>query len=222
MPRSQCGTLSNFGGTAASRLCKNSNACRARRNIVQKLRNMRTDDAADIRFYAASENCIFYNSPMYEFSHSLDPKRRYRTSSQSWSSRAGRNACRNDIGAGANKYRQHIAVGGVERESSGGRPHQSANCCAGEKDANDAADIPPPKIIHDNGGKNGDPTAVEHAIDKSKGGERPDTCRERPIGERQCHADVRQNQTRTPSQAIGQTAKKEAAGRAADTNHGQK
>jgi hypothetical protein len=32
---------------------------------------MRTDDAADIRFDAASENCIFYISPMYEFSHGL-------------------------------------------------------------------------------------------------------------------------------------------------------
>ena len=32
---------------------------------------MRTDDAADIRFDAASENCIFYISPMDEFSHGL-------------------------------------------------------------------------------------------------------------------------------------------------------
>jgi hypothetical protein len=30
---------------------------------------MRTADAAGIRFDAASENCIFYISPMYEFSH---------------------------------------------------------------------------------------------------------------------------------------------------------
>jgi hypothetical protein len=35
------------------------------------LRIIRTDDAADIRFDAASENCIFYISPMYEFSHAL-------------------------------------------------------------------------------------------------------------------------------------------------------
>ena len=32
---------------------------------------MSTDDAADIRFDAASENCIFYISRMDEFSHSL-------------------------------------------------------------------------------------------------------------------------------------------------------
>src|SRR5665811_1134936 len=36
---------------------------------------MRTDNAADIRLNAMLGNCIFYISPMYEFSHSLDPKR---------------------------------------------------------------------------------------------------------------------------------------------------
>jgi hypothetical protein len=36
---------------------------------------MRTDNAADIRLNALLGNCIFYISPMYEFSHSLDPKR---------------------------------------------------------------------------------------------------------------------------------------------------
>jgi hypothetical protein len=35
---------------------------------------MRTDNAADIRLNAMLGNCIFYISPMYEFSHSLDPK----------------------------------------------------------------------------------------------------------------------------------------------------
>ena len=54
-----------------SRPCENSNARRARRNILEKLRVMRTDNAADIRLGAALENCIFYISPMYEFSHSL-------------------------------------------------------------------------------------------------------------------------------------------------------
>ena len=54
--------------------CENSNACRARRNILEKLCIMRTDAAADIRLDAVLENCIFYISPMYEFSHSLDPK----------------------------------------------------------------------------------------------------------------------------------------------------
>jgi hypothetical protein len=36
---------------------------------------MRTDNAADIRLVATLENSIFYISRMYEFSHSLDPKR---------------------------------------------------------------------------------------------------------------------------------------------------
>jgi hypothetical protein len=36
---------------------------------------MRTDNAADIRLVAMLENSIFYISRMYEFSHSLDPKR---------------------------------------------------------------------------------------------------------------------------------------------------
>ena len=56
-----------------SRPCENSNARRARRNILEKLRVLRTDNAADIRLDAMSENCVFYISPMYEFSHSLGP-----------------------------------------------------------------------------------------------------------------------------------------------------
>jgi len=57
------------------RLCEKSNARRARRNILEKLRVMRTDNAADIRLDAVLENCIFYISPMYEFSHSLGHER---------------------------------------------------------------------------------------------------------------------------------------------------
>jgi hypothetical protein len=36
---------------------------------------MRIDNAADIRLDVMLENFIFYISRMYEFSHSLDPKR---------------------------------------------------------------------------------------------------------------------------------------------------
>jgi hypothetical protein len=36
---------------------------------------LRTDNAADIRLDAMSENCVFYISPMYEFSHSLGQNR---------------------------------------------------------------------------------------------------------------------------------------------------
>jgi len=56
-----------------TRLCENFNVRRARRSIFEKLRDMRTDNAADIRLNAMLGNCIFYISPMYEFSHSLDP-----------------------------------------------------------------------------------------------------------------------------------------------------
>ena len=41
-----------------SRPCENSNARRARRNILEKLRVLRTDNAADIRLDAMSENCV--------------------------------------------------------------------------------------------------------------------------------------------------------------------
>jgi hypothetical protein len=60
-----------------SRLCENFNVRRARRSIFEKLRDMRTDNAADIRLNAMLGNCIFYISPMYEFSHSLGQKRTY-------------------------------------------------------------------------------------------------------------------------------------------------
>ena len=36
---------------------------------LEKLPVLRTDNAADIRLDAMSENCVFYISPMYEFSH---------------------------------------------------------------------------------------------------------------------------------------------------------
>jgi hypothetical protein len=39
---------------------------------------MRTDNAVDIRLDASLENCIFYNSPMYEFSHSLGQKQKFK------------------------------------------------------------------------------------------------------------------------------------------------
>ena len=71
-----------YHGIATSRRfgprpCENSNARRARRNFLEELRVMRTDAAADIRLDAMSENCIFYISPMYEFSHSLGQSRHY-------------------------------------------------------------------------------------------------------------------------------------------------
>jgi hypothetical protein len=36
---------------------------------------MKLNHPAQIRLDTVLENCIFYNSPMYEFSHSLDPER---------------------------------------------------------------------------------------------------------------------------------------------------
>jgi hypothetical protein len=41
--------------------------------ILEKLRVMRTANAADMPLDAMLENYIFYISRMYEFSHSLDP-----------------------------------------------------------------------------------------------------------------------------------------------------
>jgi len=79
------GLLIGFGLRGA---CENSNSRRARRNILEKLRVLRTDNAADIRLDAMSENCVFYISPMYEFSHSLDPEQ----TSRRPASRAGRSA----------------------------------------------------------------------------------------------------------------------------------
>jgi hypothetical protein len=54
---------------------KNSNAHRARRNILEKLRVTRTDDSADMRLGDVLENCIFYIFPMYVFLHSLGQNR---------------------------------------------------------------------------------------------------------------------------------------------------
>ena len=54
-----------------SRPRENSNARRARRNILDKLRLIKTYNTPDIRLDAMLENYIFYISRMYEFSHSL-------------------------------------------------------------------------------------------------------------------------------------------------------
>ena len=83
-------TSLKLGETAASRPCVNSSARRLCRNIFYKLHIMRTNDAADIRFHASSENCIFYISPISDFSHSLreavflflTSRRRYRHGSR--------------------------------------------------------------------------------------------------------------------------------------------
>ena len=50
--------------------CENSGTRRARRNISKKLRISESNHAARMRPDAVLENCIFYISPMYEFSHS--------------------------------------------------------------------------------------------------------------------------------------------------------
>src|SRR5262245_53718882 len=55
-------------------MCENPSARRARRNISKKLRTMESNRAAPTMFDTLSENCIFYISPMYEFSHRLHLK----------------------------------------------------------------------------------------------------------------------------------------------------
>src|SRR6516225_10428174 len=52
-------------------LCENSSARRARRNISKKLRTMESKRAPRTVFDTLLENCIFYISQLYEFSHRL-------------------------------------------------------------------------------------------------------------------------------------------------------
>ena len=49
--------------------CENSSALRKRRNISVKLGIMKPNHPAHIRLNTVLENCIFYISTMYEFSH---------------------------------------------------------------------------------------------------------------------------------------------------------
>src|SRR6266481_2054332 len=75
-PRSQpgFGALRNFDlayVAVGSWLCENSSARRARRNISKKLRTMESNRAARTMFDTLLENCIFYISQLYEFSHRL-------------------------------------------------------------------------------------------------------------------------------------------------------
>src|SRR6516165_10280543 len=63
-------------------LCENSSARRARRNISKKLRIMESNRAARTMFNTLSENCIFYISQLYEFSHRLGHPRLRRSNLQ--------------------------------------------------------------------------------------------------------------------------------------------
>jgi len=56
-------------------LCENSSARRARRNISKKLRAMESNRAPRTMFDILLENCIFYISQLYEFSHRLGQDR---------------------------------------------------------------------------------------------------------------------------------------------------
>ena len=70
-PLRYCNMIGGPDVRVGSWSCRNSNARRTRRNILEKLRVMRTDDSADMGFDAVLENCIFYIFPTYEFLHSL-------------------------------------------------------------------------------------------------------------------------------------------------------
>jgi hypothetical protein len=59
--------------TLGPRPWENSSAVRARRRISENVRIMKLNHPAQIRLDTVLENCIFYISPMYEFSHSLGP-----------------------------------------------------------------------------------------------------------------------------------------------------
>ena len=64
---------------SGSWLCENSSARRARRNISKKLRTVESNRAARTMFDTLLENCIFYISQLYEFSHRLGHSRRIDT-----------------------------------------------------------------------------------------------------------------------------------------------
>src|SRR5215468_2774744 len=55
------------------RPCENSSAFRARGRMPARLRIMKLNHSAQIRLDTVSENCIFYISTTYEFSHSQGP-----------------------------------------------------------------------------------------------------------------------------------------------------
>src|SRR5215475_12908346 len=57
--------------------CENSSALRARRRNSETLRIMKLSHPAKSRLYTELENCIFYISPMYEFSHSQGHSRHF-------------------------------------------------------------------------------------------------------------------------------------------------
>jgi hypothetical protein len=58
-------------------LCENSSARRAPRNISKKLRTMESNRAPRTMYYTLLENCIFYISQLYEFSHRLGQTRSF-------------------------------------------------------------------------------------------------------------------------------------------------
>jgi hypothetical protein len=63
-------------GRDGPRPWENSSAVRARRRISENVRIMKLNHPAQIRLDTVLENCIFYISPMYEFSHSLGQKQK--------------------------------------------------------------------------------------------------------------------------------------------------
>src|SRR5262245_20988451 len=76
--RAPCAALRDFNPAYVgfgSWLCENSSARRARRNISKKLRTMESNRAPRTMFDTLLENCIFYISQLYEFSHRLGQDR---------------------------------------------------------------------------------------------------------------------------------------------------
>src|SRR5215470_15099556 len=95
--------LSRRGAHRATVFCgnwprENCSGLRGRRSISEKLRNTKLNHSAQIRLDTMLENCIFYISPMYEFSRSQGQTR---TSADVWGTTAspsedgviGRPAC---------------------------------------------------------------------------------------------------------------------------------
>ena len=64
--------------SCGSWLCENFSARRARRNTSKKLRTTESNRVARTMLDTLSENCIFYISQLYEFSHRLGQTRSFR------------------------------------------------------------------------------------------------------------------------------------------------
>src|SRR5882672_12109636 len=126
-----------------------------------------------------------------------------------------------DVGGDAGEDRQRIAVADVEGEPGGAGADQGAERHARVENADDAADVPTAEIVHDERRQERDEAAVEDAVGKRKGGERPQVGREGPYGLGERHAHEHRQERARAAHAVGEAAENEAPGGAADADHAE-